>query len=136
MVITNCSYLNQYEEKYMKKIIFCIFFAFILSGVYSQTQSENRWLIGTWIDNEYYDEIYIFNTDGSGIVGADGYDRADFLEFHYSISQTATGLILTLFFDDRDIDIERYSLNRINDRHFILINLEDRSERITLIKRN
>jgi len=74
---------------------------------------------------------WLFRENGSGRAGDDNhYD-----DFHFSIEQTAAGTVLTIFYDDDEM--EAFNLHRINDRHIRLVYINvTPGEVITLHKIN
>ena len=95
----------------MKTLSFIILFVLIFSNVYGQTQLENIWLLGKWIGEDNWKNVWeiIFNDNGTGRINDE--------EIIFSIS----GNILTVFseFDIYPL-IQEGEIFRINDHRMIL----------------
>ena len=110
-------------EDCMKRTFLAGLFVLVfVGGVYGQTRTEHRWLIGTWTMGNM---TVVFNENGTG--------RWDRDNMRFSIEQTAEGTTLSAFFDDGEFWV--YVLHRINDRLVVLRSIYPVSEHFPLNRR-
>ena len=115
----------------MKKVCFVILFLFVLSGLFSQTRPENRWLIGTW-NSTFTDDgwsanlIYVFNDNGTGRyqeIRTRGNEKEEVNnEFLFSINQTVSGIGIVIYFVQNNIvkSVNSINIDRINDQRIVI----------------
>jgi hypothetical protein len=98
-----------------------LLFSFVTVSCYGQTQSENRWLLGSWSGNSsngFTLEI-VLNNNGTGtcnikLQGSDGY-TGDIL---FSVSKDD---IMRIYDSSGHNRIANVTLRRINDQRMVII---------------
>jgi len=112
----------------MKKIFFLITLFFVIVGLYGQTRTEHRWMIGRWQAND--GTVMILNDNGTGsFISSD-----ETLNFFFSIGPPSAlipgsnGSIIMFFEGERLRNEGGFPFFRINDQRMVIMELDFRKQ--------
>ena len=103
----------------MKKVFFVLLFSMVLLGLYGQTRSENRWILGRWAGNSSngINVEMTLNDNGTGILNIvfpDGYRESGDIIF------SIDGNELIAFNSAGHESRRSFPIFRINDQRMVL----------------
>ena len=121
----------------MRKSIFIILFLFILSGLFGQIRSENRWILGTWLGESdgnrgTLNYEIVLNDNGTGRW----VDNSGALRQTQDIVFSIYDNNLFVFSSNGRQLLFSFGINRINDQRIVLHEQSNWGIYINLTKRS